>query len=111
MADAIPDIKLARTAELTDYASGLLHRLHMAMDAEPRHSPDARVIPLVDLCGAIQLIQAGVANLHDVERLDWLTSQHPPGVRINHCINGRVRGIGIGSRAAIDDAIVKGEKP
>lgn len=101
---------LERTGGLTEYAHGLLQRLRLALEAEPRYSNDARVVPLVDLCGAIQLIQAGAANLCDVGRLDWLTSQHPPGATIRHCIDNVHRGTGIGSRAAMDDAMLSNVK-
>src|SRR3990172_9772285 len=63
---------LERMDDLTEYASELLKRLRLAMEAEPRYSADARVVSLADLCGAIQLIQAGEADFRDVERLDWL---------------------------------------
>jgi len=93
--------------DLTAYAEGLLKRLRIALEAEPRHSPDARIVALTDLCGAIQLIQAGAANLRDVERLDWYTSQWPAGTLLHQAIQHKVAGSGVGARAALDDAMMR----
>jgi len=98
---------LERMSALPEYASELLKRLRKAMEAEPRHSADARVVSLVDLCGAIQLIQAGAANLRDVERLDWYTSQWPAGTLLHQAIQHTVAGSGVGARAALDDAMMR----
>ena len=93
--------------DLTEYASELLKRLRVAMEAEPRYSADARVVSLADLCGAIQWIQAGEADFRDVERLDWLVRQHPPGATVNTWINDAHRGAGHSSRGALDDAMMR----
>ena len=94
---------LERDGDLTEYADGLLNRLRIAMGA--RHSPDARIVSLADLCGAIQLIQAGSANLRDVQRLDWMSKQHTPGATVTYTVNKEPRGTGIGSRRAIDNSM------
>ena len=92
---------------LTEYASELLKRLRVAIEAEPRHSADARVVSLADLCGAIQLIQAGEADFRDVERLDWLVRQHPPGATVSTWINDAHRVTGHGSRGSLDAAMMR----
>lgn len=55
--------------ELAEYTTGLTARLRLAIEAEPRYSNDARVVPLVDLCAATQAVQEHAAALRDIKHI------------------------------------------
>lgn len=46
------------------YLSGVIGSLVHAINSEPRYSPDARVVDLRALCGAVQLLEGMEETLH-----------------------------------------------
>lgn len=86
---------------LQDYALDLLVRLHDALSHG--FDKDTRAVRLEDLCGAIQLIQSGVPNLRDAERLDQLGRL---GAEWRVIVRGQIVGQGT-VRTAIDQALAK----
>lgn len=86
---------------LPGYAHDLLETLFRIVAKSSLR--DERTVPLLDLMGSIQLIQAGLPNLHDAERMEQL-------MRIGAVWNVRVDGeiVGTGNiREAMDQAISK----
>jgi hypothetical protein len=86
---------------LHGYADELLEKFHKLVSKSSLK--DERTVPLLELMGAIQLIQAGLPNLQDAERMAQL-------MRIGAVWNVRVQGeiVGTGNiREAMDQAIEK----
>lgn len=84
---------------LQDYALQVAANLRDAM--QWGYDKNTRPVGLEDLCGAIQLIYAGLPNLRDAERLDQLARI---GAEWRVTVRGQV--VGTGSvRSAIDQAI------
>lgn len=77
----------------------VMHNLHDALSHG--YSNDTRTVRIIDLVSALQLIQAGLPNLRDAERLDQLTKI---GAQWQVVVRGRVVGTG-NVRTAIDQAV------
>ena len=102
--DANHLLRRMKMTELDIYAKELLNRLRECVESG-RENKNERIVPLIDLLGAIQLIQSGAKNLEDVERMNWCQMQHPVGAIVHHAIDHQVVGSGIGARSAIDNSI------
>lgn len=84
---------------LQDYAFDVIANLRKALESRPWES--THNVPTIDIMGAIQLIQAGIPNLRDAERVAALARIGAPWI-----IKVDGKEVGIGEiRDAIDQAI------
>ena len=86
------------------HAAALYERLQKAVAGQ--HNGRC-VVPLEDVCGAIQLIQSGQSNLRDAERLNYLETMVAdwPGVLMRKMPTAVFYGPQVSIRDTIDVAI------